>query len=512
MQRGNSQTKRFSGKRRFKSKRRARRLLFFSAVLLILIIVCACFIVSCANRVAQRADTALTAPTEVFAGEVYVDSTLISGMTLAQANALLSSHAEYLLQNAVITLRNDVLPQGVYITAGELQASTDLAAVLQQALMGGAGQQYHTTLSIDDAALNARLDEIGETLLPAPTDAALAVSTDGDGKPVFHYTEGINGLTLDVAATAQKIREMFANGEYQAMVAPVLTEAAPAVTVADLKANVTLVGSFTTSYNYRGTAESTEQEREFLIPNRAFNVEKSAAMINGVVVQPGKSFSFNKVVGDRTEENGWRQANGIFGGDRYTLQYGGGVCQVSTTLYNALLQCYSNIEIIHRQKHSIPSSYVEPGLDATVDSNHIDFSFRNVSDAPLYLFAYYTTNKWATNRRRDLTVLVYGKALPEGTVYRPRTETMEELLPGEPIIEYDPRQPEGMEEIVVQARNGYVVDVFLDRFVNEVLVETIYICTDTYEAKTEKRIVGTMALATTAPSAASGTPTPDPAA
>lgn len=480
-------------------KRKQKRFVLWCAALLLLFSACTIAAISCTAQNTDKQIDMSQQKEQTFADGVFIDSTAISGMTLKDATTLLQSHAEYLLQNAAITLRHDALPGDVLITAREMQASTDLTDVLQAALVGGTQQAYQTTLRISDAALAARLTQINETYMPLPTDATFTVTMDASGKPIFDYKEGSNGVAMQVQETAQLIKAAFDSGVYQTVIQPSCTTVAPEITVADLKADTVLIGAFTTTYNYRGTAESTEQERDFLIPNRAFNVEKSAALINGVVVQPGKSFSFNKIVGDRTEANGWRQANGIFGGDRYTLQYGGGVCQVSTTLYNALLQCYPNIKILHRQKHSIPSSYVEPGLDATVDSNHIDFTFRNVSDAPLYLFSYYTTNKWATNRRRDLTVLVYGKALPEGTAYRTRVETIEEILPGEPIIAYDPRQPEGFEEIVVQARNGYVVDVYLERIVNGELAETIYICTDTYEAKTEKRTVGTMPLATIPP-------------
>ena len=432
-------------------------------------------------------------------------------MTPQAAKELLQGHADYLVRNTAITLSCEALPQSAVITADELHASTDLQAVLNAALLGGAGQSYHTTLSIDEAALEARLNDIAGTLSAAPVDATVTMHMGASGKPEFDYAEGTDGFTIDIQQTVKLICDALMQGEYQATITPVLIAISPSITVNELKANTVLIGSFTTTYNYKGTAESTEQERTLLIPNRAFNVEKCTGIINGVVVKPGKTFSFNKTVGDRTEENGWRQANGIFGGDRYTLQYGGGVCQVSTTLYNALLQCYPNIKILHRQKHSIPSSYVEPGLDATVDSGHIDFTFKNVSDTPLYLFANYTTNKWATNRRRDLTVSVYGKALPEGTTYQTRVETIEELFPGEPIIEYDERKPADYDEVIVQARSGYVVDVYLERIVNGELAETIYICTDTYDAKTEKRIVGTMPLATPTPGSTAA-PTADPVA
>ncbi len=267
----------------------------------------------------------------------------------------------------------------------------------------------------------------------------------------------------------------------------------------DIKAHTTLLATFTTTYDSKGTAEDTQEQRDIMIPNRAFNVQKGADLLNGVVIKPGKTFSFNGTVGDRNEENGWKQANGIFGGDRFTLQYGGGICQVSTTLYDALLRCYPNIEIVKRRQHSIPSSYVELGLDATVDTGHIDFKFKNVTEYPLYIFAYTSQNKKSSSRKRDITIAIYGEALPEGVTYVPRSVSIEELLPGEPIITEDKKQPVGYEQITAAARNGYIVEVYLDKYVNDKLDSSELLYTDTYAAITEKKTVGTAVTVTPTP-------------
>ena len=302
------------------------------------------------------------------------------------------------------------------------------------------------------------------------------------------------------------MREALDSGNYQASLTPQLTQQQPSITVDDLKQQITLIGSCTTEYRNKGLTEWTEEKKQTTL-NRAFNVEKAAGLINGNVIQPGEVWSYNDTVGDRNEKNGWKEANAIVGGETYRLEYGGGVCQVSSTLYNALLE--ANIEIVYRRKHSIPADYVALGLDATVDTGHIDFKFRNNTDYPLYLFAYTNVSK-ESSRWSEITVLLYGQALPEGVTYEPRAVQLEETVPDEPIVTYDPEMLEGEEVVTVEARNGYKVEVYLDKFLNGELVDSTYLYTDEYAAIRQKVTVGTLVPATPTPKP-TAEPTPPPA-
>ncbi len=110
------------------------------------------------------------------------------------------------------------------------------------------------------------------------------------------------------------------------------------------------------------------------------------------------------------------------------LQFGGGVCQVSTTLYNALLEAYPYFEgTFDRKSTPYPSTYVGKRAGRDRRYGRIDFGFTNQSDYPIYIFAYVSKNKMATTRKRDLHVLIYGEALPEGTEYKTRPEIMETI-------------------------------------------------------------------------------------
>jgi len=114
------------------------------------------------------------------------------------------------------------------------------------------------------------------------------------------------------------------------------------------------------------------------------NVALAAARIDGHVLQPGEVFSFNGVVGPRDAEHGWALANEIYQGE-YVLGYGGGICQVTSTLYNAAL--LGGLQIEERYHHDRPLQYIGPGRDATVVWGQLDFRFRNSLDVPVRIGA-----------------------------------------------------------------------------------------------------------------------------
>jgi len=100
---------------------------------------------------------------------------------------------------------------------------------------------------------------------------------------------------------------------------------------------------------------------------------------------PGETFSFNQVVGERTEQRGY-QSGPVIVGNQVESGLGGGICQVSSTLYNTIL--LGNINATERMHHTMPSSYVPLGMDATVDWGNIDYKFRNNLQSPVYIEAY----------------------------------------------------------------------------------------------------------------------------
>jgi len=197
--------------------------------------------------------------------------------------------------------------------------------------------------------------------------------------------------------------------------------------------------------------------------------------LNGAVVNAGAAFSFNDYIGPRTPELGWLKAPTIVGGVKFEDDYGGGICQVSTTLYNAVIR--AGMKIDQRKHHSIPSSYVDYGLDATVSYGTTDFVFTNTSEYPIYLFAHISKDT------KTVTVEVFGRALENAQTITLVSKTVETYEPEETIIQLDPIL--GPDETVetITARKGYKVEVYKeyhDKDGNLISSEKIY--TDTYRA------------------------------
>lgn len=131
-----------------------------------------------------------------------------------------------------------------------------------------------------------------------------------------------------------------------------------------------VIGSYATAYN----------------PNipRAINVSLAASRINGVVIQPGESFSFSQTILPRTKENGYVEAP-IIMNDEFVPGIGGGICQVSSTLYAAMLS--AGIPATERHPHSLAVSYIPTGMDATISGNAVDLKFTNIFDKPIQIQA-----------------------------------------------------------------------------------------------------------------------------
>ena len=125
--------------------------------------------------------------------------------------------------------------------------------------------------------------------------------------------------------------------------------------------------------------------------NRDKNMELSAKKINGTIIKKGEEFSFNKIVGSPTEEKGYEKA-GVFVNGKKVKGYGGGNCQVSTTIYNVAKKV-KGIKITERHEHGKEDGYVKKGDDATVAYNSLDLKFKNNTDSDLKLLVEVTNNK-----------------------------------------------------------------------------------------------------------------------
>lgn len=269
----------------------------------------------------------------------------------------------------------------------------------------------------------------------------------------FSYRNGRDGAAINISELFDAALE--SRGNRITINLPVVTD--KAVTTEDLKRNTVCRGSFGTSFGSSG-------------PNRSHNIALAASALNGVTVGVGETFSFNKTVGARTEANGYKTGKIILDG-HYTDGVGGGVCQVSTTLYNALLLAGFVPDAV---QHSLVSSYVKAGFDAMVSYGSADLTFTNDTDHPIYIASS------VVNKRISFTV--YGEPNPYKIV-RESVETRDKFATSY-IVDPD-KYPEllytDQTKVVVGGSDGVKTKSYLKYYLDGKLVATKLIRTNSYK-------------------------------
>lgn len=452
-----------------------------------------------------------------FLNGVVVNGKNLAGMTLEEARKALLPGVEEAAAAISIGVRHE---NSLWLfTAADLKVKTNLDETLAQAMLLGRGgtpaenkkakkaleengHKFTTGFTADENALAARLAAIGLAIDTPPVEPSAEPyafwAESADKTPSFTYAEGTDGYMLDEAALAQEILTCLSSGDHQALLSPELDLTPPKTTLEQLKANTQFRASFQTDFSSRSAREK----------NRVGNIQKATTLLNGAVVQPGETLDFNEFIGPRYESGGWPLAPGIVNGDRYEMQPGGGICQVSTTLYNALLcagalrsdvdltaekALTAPINVTERNKHSWPSAYADRGLDATVSTGGKNLVFVNQMDTPLYIFADCDQDNY------KMTIYIYGQPLPEGVRYVAEGVTVEELQPGETEYTDNPNWPMGFEQVDAKARTGYIAEAYMNVYQGDELVSRELMYTDRYRAVNQKITRGTGAPTLPAP-------------
>lgn len=215
----------------------------------------------------------------------------------------------------------------------------------------------------------------------------------------FLYQGEVKGVNIDQDATVDLIVAAVQHDEFGVISVPAQITHSE-VTLDTMKAQTQLIASWTSSYH------------DHYSRNRTYNVGKMSYTISGVIIQPGETWSINKEAGVRNRANGWKEAAGINAG-AFTQQYGGGVCQISSTLFNAALRAGLDHEKhIDHSNHTIISDYIPIGLDATISSKGPDLKLTNPYDTPLYIVSY------LNGKEENVTIEIYG-TLPVHEEYGP---------------------------------------------------------------------------------------------
>ena len=333
---------------------------------------------------------------------VTIDGIDVSAMTREEATQAVKAQAQGKLDQARVTLTLEGKEDTWSFDWRALEGAANVEQVVDRAFTHGReggifyrsgqiakvkreGLALTTDLTYNLDALRPELEQIKQAH-DVPVKQAQVTFTP-DAAEVFDYERESIGYQIDVDEVLAAIREDFAP-DSQAQVQIGFHEVAPTTTVEMLEGTTKRIA-------YAAT-ELTDNKK------RTNNIKKSLAAINGTVLQPGERLSFNTATGERTAENGYQEAPVINADKSVTNDLGGGVCQSSTTLYNAVLK--SDLKIVERHHHSFPLSYAPAGLDASVSFGSADFIFENTQDNPIYIRAYITAE--------EAVVIIYGSPLP----------------------------------------------------------------------------------------------------
>ena len=417
---------------------------------------------------------------------VSVNGVQIGGMTTEEARAAVESVLNEQKNGFSVTVRDprSETAEPVVLTGETLHVNDDLDSILAEAFdlvredIGydevmaeveriKTGKPYETTLSFEENSVRTAVDTYAnEHDLPAVN----ATVTYNSEENKIDYVPDVPGAVVNRDAFISKLLSAKSGETIDVPFDEVKAE----ITLDNVAEHFVLRGKMTTSF--KGSNN-----------NRKYNIKKGVGMITGTVLEPGDVFSANQTLGVRNKSNGWKLA-GAYNSGATVQEYGGGVCQLSSTLYNAAVK--SNLEIVYRQNHSMPVSYIDKGLDATINSvgNEIDFKFKNSSSSSIIIIGYITGN--------NLTFEIYGVPLIEESEgefdeIRLRAKKTKTLTPGsEKEVEIDYSKPAGYREETQERRNGSVYQSYKAYYKDGEMIREEELAVSTYKAFAGKIVVG----------------------
>lgn len=334
---------------------------------------------------------------------VLVNGVEVGGMTRDEALKTVRGGIERELKDKTLEVRGG---SAVYkFRYPEIGYRDDLYSIIKNAKQGG---EYTAEISYYLCGLNEIAPHISlnESIFAVEPYYTFSVR----GEP-FTYFEGQDGKTVDGKKLVEDIKKSLAGGFEPVYLRYYKVKRQK--TLQEVKENTRLLSSFTTYFDGSNI-------------NRSSNIRLAVAKLNGVVLESGKTLSFNDIVGARVKERGFLSAKIIENGE-FTEGVGGGVCQVSTTLYNAAL--LSGLKITEYHPHSLAVGYVPPSRDAMVSGSLCDLKITNTAETPVYIRA--------KSVNGSVTFDIYG--LPDGAEYSLNTEVTGSIPAGEEFTD-DPHK------------------------------------------------------------------------
>ena len=365
-------------------------------------------LVSGLNMVHVKADSK-----ETIAKGVYIGSVDVGGMTKQEAHDAVDAYVDRLMQTNFSLMG----PIGyMNITAEEMGITTDVDTAVEEAnaiaKYGDLISRYKETkdleqenkvvnipLTLDKQATANKIYEHRDELNIAAVDNSFRIENGN-----FVFIPGKTGNEVNIVESVYSIRD-FINNEWspeKTEIALVIDEVQPRGSEEELSKLTSVLGTFQTNFGSSAAG-------------RAQNVRNACDKINGTILYPGEEFSTYETISPFTQENGYGIA-GAYENGQVVESVGGGVCQVATTLYNAVIR--AELDVTMRYNHSMMVSYVPPSDDAAIAGTYKDFRFKNNMDTPVYIEG--------TSDGGILTFKVYGvENRPSNRVVSFESETVE---------------------------------------------------------------------------------------
>lgn len=412
---------------------------------------------------------------------VFVDGVHVGGMSVAEAEKKLSESENTTVNSFSITV--NIGNKSWKIDNSNVPATRNLDIVLAQAyaigrqntteIIGTSTTPFRqrantvmdmldnyvtlkSTATYDHDVVRSMVGEIQSYVTRDPVNSEIL--TFDFNTRTFTFSDEQAGVTIDSDALFQQITGLLDRGAVGESITVSPTILTPSITKTDLMNNFKLVSAFTT--------DTTSSK------NRNNNINLACQAINGTVLQPGETFSFNATTGQRTTDKGYESAGAIAAGQSIE-EVGGGICQVSSTLFNAVAR--ANLEIVSRSPHAWPSTYVKIGEDATVNWPNLDFQFKNNKTTPVFVIAYYKDRKCSAE--------IWGMTLGNGVTIDLESKIIKTIEPStEVLYKQNTSLPTGTSDETVKARTGYVVETYQVWYQNGQETKRSLLHTSTYKA------------------------------
>lgn len=414
---------------------------------------------------------------------VSVDSVNVSDMSYDEAKEAVEEIVEEKMsEKVVITINKDQ----VTTTLKELGYKWSNESVIDEAVgigksgniikrykddldLKNQGKKFELEIGIEKETLKESLKEICKPYNVKGKNASLKATGSG-----FEIIPEREGCVVDYEVSTDELYKYLTqkwDGKSEAHFTTTTKVSKPEYTTEDCKkVSNTPMGSFYTSFSVG-----------YSYTNRNLNIKNGAEKIDGHVIYPGEQFSCNEHLAPWTEDNGWYPAGTyVDGGVADSL--GGGICQVSSTLYNALLN--AELKIVERYPHSMAVSYVDLAADAALAGDYKDLVFENDTDAPIYVQGIYDPSGYVKFN-------IYGHdTRKEGHSVKYISETVS-TTPIKTEVEKDDTKPKGYEETVSTGHVGYVAKLWKVTYENGVEVNKELLHTSRYAMSPTKVIQGT---------------------